>query len=338
MNPAILALIGIMLASLAAIPFVTPQFESDYAPTGSLLLNSSNFEVSQSDMSEIPGSEHTSYGPDGFVKEIETPYGKFRFISNYEKIVRELLKPDEKVTVTETCDSISWVLQKRDASLNITQTPESIVEKFSMPNGWIKTVKENGSVSETWSGLNFTLINETFISVNQTLWDRVKKIEEMTNGVLGNVTTTTTTTIPQNIIINEFMPNPGGDDDAPMPGGEWVELYNPTNNDVNVSDWVLYDSFDTHELYINTSNTNSGDTIVPANGWLVVYRDGDGDFTLDNNGDEIRLYDGYPVNGSTLIDQISYASSQEGVSWARIPDGTGSLQEDSTPTPGETNE
>jgi len=303
MNPTILALIGIMLASLAAIPFVAPQFESDYAPTGSLLLNSSNFEVSQGDMSEIPGSEHTSYGPDGFVKEIETPYGKFRFISNYEKIVRELLKPDERVIVTETCDSISWVIQKRDASLNITQTPERIVEKFSMPNGWIKTVKENGAVNETWSGLNFTLINETFISVNRTLWDRVKKIEEMTNGVLGNVTTTT---IPNgvHVVINEFELNPAGDDAE----NEWVEIYNPTSNSVNISGWKIYNKNLDSKIIPNN-------TIINAGGYYVLNTSG---ITLTNSGEQLIL-----KSGDAIIDAtpIKIDKKDDNNCWARVPNG-----------------
>lgn len=52
------------------------------------------------------------------------------------------------------------------------------------------------------------------------------------------------------IRINEFMPDPAGADDAPMPNGEWVELYNVGEEAVNVSGWVLYDSYDNHELYI----------------------------------------------------------------------------------------
>jgi len=138
------------------------------------------------------------------------------------------------------------------------------------------------------------------------------------------------------VVINEFIPDPEGDDNAPMPEGEWVELYNLGDAEVNVSGWVLYDSVDTNELYITPENTNTGDTIVPANGWLVVYRDGDGDFSLNQDADEVRLYDGYPVADSNLIDETSYASSTTGQSWARIPDGTGEWQE-ADPTPGETN-
>ena len=136
------------------------------------------------------------------------------------------------------------------------------------------------------------------------------------------------------IKINEFMPDSTGSDDANMPEGEWVELYNVGEANVNVSGWVLYDSNNYHELYITPSNTNTGDTIVPASGFLLVYRNGDDDFSLNNRGyEEVRLYDGYPPSRSTAIDIVSYTGSEENKSWARIPDGTGNLSI-SKPTPG----
>jgi len=133
------------------------------------------------------------------------------------------------------------------------------------------------------------------------------------------------------------MPDPVGDDDALMPEGEWVELRNLGDADVNASGWVLYDSDDAHELYITSTNTDTGNAIIPSNGWLVVYRDGDSDFSLNQGADEVRLYDGYPVEESDLIDKTNYTYSNENISWARIPDGTGTFKE-SEPTPGKTNE
>lgn len=45
------------------------------------------------------------------------------------------------------------------------------------------------------------------------------------------------------VVINEFMPNPSGSDNAPGPMGEWVELYNGGTAAQNVEGWVLTDSF-----------------------------------------------------------------------------------------------
>ncbi len=99
------------------------------------------------------------------------------------------------------------------------------------------------------------------------------------------------------IKINEFMPDPSGYDNAEMPNGEWVELYNMGEEDVNVSGWVLYDSYNYHELYIAPSNTNTGNTIVTPNGFLVVYRNGDDGFSLNNNNN------GYEEVSFTMVIQ-----------------------------------
>ena len=173
------------------------------------------------------------------------------------------------------------------------------------------------------------------------------------------------------IVLNEFIPDPSGDDNAKMPGGEWVELYNNGSLPVDVDGWYLYDSDNNNELEITANNSDnnnntsdSGETIVPEHGWLVVYRNGDGDFIINNTGsDSIRLYNGPIVTGN-LIDLVNYtvaneagsddpalygskgvtnpeplssvSESQEGKTWARYPDGIGAWF-DPIPTPGEKN-
>lgn len=140
------------------------------------------------------------------------------------------------------------------------------------------------------------------------------------------------------IVINEFMPNPVGNDDAAKPGGEWVELFNPTSVPVDVDGWVLYDSDNAHELVISALNTGTGDTIVPSHGFLVVYRNGNGDFILNNtSGDSVRLFDDAIASGGSLIDSHTYAiSAPENKSFARVPDGSANWI-DPDPTPGEPN-
>lgn len=135
------------------------------------------------------------------------------------------------------------------------------------------------------------------------------------------------------VLITEFLPNPKGDDAAPMPQGEWVELYNNGTGEVTLDGFVLYDSYDTHELYITDTNINGNMALQPGE-YIAVYRDGDSDFGLNTDGDKVRLYDGYPVSNSSLINDISYTSSTEGYSWALID---GSWQQ-AVPTPGYENQ
>lgn len=144
---------------------------------------------------------------------------------------------------------------------------------------------------------------------------------------------TITATSAQSIIINEFMANPIGLDNALMPDGEWVELYNPNNISVNVSGWELRDNNDKNELYIQTKNTNTGNTIISAKGFLVVYRNRDSDFSLNSKNDSVRLFDDL----GNLIDAYNYSSSSEGVSIGRYPDGADHWIEFDNPTLGSEN-
>ena len=173
---------------------------------------------------------------------------------------------------------------------------------------------------------------------------------------------------PPEIILNEFLPNPYGDDEAGMPDGEWVELFNNSDIDIDVGGWYLYDSYDEHPLEITLENsdnnsdpTDIGETVVPSYGWLVVYVNEAYDDWLNNTGgDMIRLYDG-PIEAGNLISYYNYngadfdsltprpaeiniddsagvggSSIPENKSFARIPDGIGAWV-DPDPTPGAPN-
>jgi len=128
------------------------------------------------------------------------------------------------------------------------------------------------------------------------------------------------------VVLNEFLPDPSGPDNDPKPAGEWIELYNNALYDIDVNGWVLYDSDDSHELVITSANTNSGNTTITGGGFLVVYRNGDVDFDLDNDeGDSLRLYNGHILDGAILIDSYTYTQAvTTDKSFARSPDGTGS--------------
>lgn len=140
-----------------------------------------------------------------------------------------------------------------------------------------------------------------------------------------------------NIVINEFLPDPLGDDSAPMPDGEWVELYNKSADNIDVSGWFLSNnSF--QKIYISSSNTHTGGTIVPAKGFLVVYVNGQYADWLNNDTDIVSLFAGKWV---WLIDFHVYNKRLgdivlENKSFARIPDGSNTWY-DPIPTPGAPN-
>lgn len=139
------------------------------------------------------------------------------------------------------------------------------------------------------------------------------------------------------VVLNEILANPVGADDALQPGGEWVELYNRAARPIALDEFMLYDVLDSHELFISAGNTNTGTTTIAAGGKLVVYRNGDADFTLNNSGDSVRLYTDEIADGGAQLDLFSWSNAKpEGNSYARVPDGVGDWV-DPCPTPGEDN-
>lgn len=130
------------------------------------------------------------------------------------------------------------------------------------------------------------------------------------------------------ISINEFLPNPAGYDDAPMPGGEWVELYNSGNESIDVKGLILNDDFG-NGLEITEVNVKDS-TIIDPDSLLVIYRNGNGKLELNNNGfDQVILsYQG------AVIDSVSYSDAAEGNSYAYV-EGIG--WQHTKPTPNEEN-
>ena len=120
------------------------------------------------------------------------------------------------------------------------------------------------------------------------------------------------TTSPD-IMISELLPNPFGADDDHLPGGEWVELFNNGSVSVDLRGALLQDQ-NGGKVYLADTNTlgKEGLTICPRC-YLLVYRNGDSDFSLDTDYDEITLIN----RDQDILTRTSYSSSKEGYSWQR---------------------
>jgi len=91
------------------------------------------------------------------------------------------------------------------------------------------------------------------------------------------------------VLVNEFLANPST-------GDEWIELYNPTGEDISLDGWTIEDGAG------NSLGDLSGKTL-PANGYLVF------NFSnkLNNKGDIIYL------NTSTaIVDKVAYGNWDDG--------------------------
>ena len=70
---------------------------------------------------------------------------------------------------------------------------------------------------------------------------------------------------PTNLIINEVMYDPNTNDNY----NEWIELYNPTNQSINISGWNIIDNFAEDDLEGDFDHGN-GTTIIPPHGYAII--------------------------------------------------------------------
>jgi len=134
--------------------------------------------------------------------------------------------------------------------------------------------------------------------------------------------------------ITEICPDPSSADDDHKPDGEWVELFNSGDSPLDLASLFLTDQNFENELYIadNKVMSDTGTVIYPQE-YKVIYRDGDSDFALNNNGfEEVILYE----NGA-IIDRVTYSGSTEGMTWSLISEGSTNNWFLTLPTPGEEN-
>ena len=123
------------------------------------------------------------------------------------------------------------------------------------------------------------------------------------------------------VIINEINYNSSNEFDP----GDWVELYNSTDEILNIGNWTFKDGDDSHVYSIpeNTfllpdnylvlcSDTNSFTSLFP----VVQKFEGNLGFSFSGSGEMLRLYN----TENTLIDRVNYVDSDP---WPTAPDGNG---------------
>jgi hypothetical protein len=132
-----------------------------------------------------------------------------------------------------------------------------------------------------------------------------------TCGVFGQ-----TIPIANHVVINEANINPSGDDTKyPI---DWVELYNPTNNPLNIGGWTIGATTGLKYIYIIPANTmiqskqflvyTYGPLWFPHAGAVIQLKSSDGkvidqtppltDFESSANSWQ-RIYDGYDTNSTS---------------------------------------
>src|SRR5206468_4539568 len=124
----------------------------------------------------------------------------------------------------------------------------------------------------------------------------------------------------RNIMINEFLAHP---DD---PEVDYIELYNHSNQAVDLSGCFLSDDPDTNKFTIPAM-------VIPARGYAVFYET-NLNFAPSALGETIYLRN--PAN-TRVLDAVRFEAQANAVSSGRYPDGSPCILALSTKTPGASN-
>ena len=134
------------------------------------------------------------------------------------------------------------------------------------------------------------------------------------------------------VVINELMAD--NDNTVPDPQGDyddWLELHNLTDMALPLTGLYLSDKEDNPTKWAFPENT-----MIPANGYLLVWLDEDHDdenateglhanFKLSKGGETVMLVD-TDARGNQVLDSITFEEQETDVAFGRWPNGTGGFQ------------
>ena len=145
------------------------------------------------------------------------------------------------------------------------------------------------------------------------------------------------------LVINEFM----ADNDSAFTDNfaeyqDWIEIYNPTSQAIDIGGLYLTDDTNDPAQYEIPKNYPDS-TTIPANGFMLFWADSDSEkgvqhtnFKLGQAGEEVGLY--YVTQTDTLpIDTLSFGTQMADTSYGRYADGANDWYYMDLFTPGSTN-
>lgn len=140
------------------------------------------------------------------------------------------------------------------------------------------------------------------------------------------------------ICINEVMSNADGSDQGVFPQGEWVELVNSGDTEVNLYGWAIIDIGGWYHPIDDQSWVGFDDLEDPymlhPGGYAVIAENEIGTLRLNNAGETVYLVD----DSNLTVHEVETGSAANGVSKIANPaDGSGIWIDSIEPSPGNAN-
>ena len=175
----------------------------------------------------------------------------------------------------------------------------------------VKAIADKGYKFDGWSGS--VTSNKDSITVSVTSTTNLQASFSIDSSVAGD------------IVINEINYNSADEFES----GDWIELYNRSEQSINISGWYYSDSDDNHKFIL------PDETILGPGEYLVLVEDdssftscfpdvknylGETGFGLSGSGEFMKLVD----NEGEIIDSLTYDDKSP---WPEEADGNGSTLE-----------
>lgn len=152
-----------------------------------------------------------------------------------------------------------------------------------------------------------------FVSINDL--DKVKgigpttlqKIKDQGLACINCQTIQPAEDVPQNqnsVFLNEILPNPTGADES----NEWIELYNSSNSEVDLSDWKIKDITGTITTFVIPKGTK---LLVNS---FIVFKRPETNIMLNNDEDGLNLL----LPDNKVVDSVTFTKAPLGQSYNKI--------------------
>ncbi len=239
--------------------------------------------------------------------DVNDYYSNYQTIDEWRDEIEKMRNfAKERPSIVKNQIKEKFQIDKEEVSLNIKNSKFGTVEVngikisedfngtyFKEQKVFLKAIPKEGYKFTGWEGVEDNK-DEIEISLDRDM--TIRAVFTLAN--------------PPRVVINEFNYKSAKDFDT----GDWVELYNNSDEDIDLGGWVLKDDDDEHAFVFDSP------LILPSRGYLVVCEDmakfqslfpnvsnvvGDMDFGFGKKGDSIRLYNKEGI----LIDSVTYDKS-----------------------------
>ena len=170
--------------------------------------------------------------------------------------------------------------------------------------------RENGQMYSTKQAINLPTENVSLIATFTALTQSEKTTQGITPVRINEVSGS------NNSFIDEYAKK-----------GDWLELYNTTDKDIDVEGMYLTDNLEKPTKYMITKGSTKANTKIPAHGYLVIWCDNKREttdnglhasFKIDGDGGQLALM----AADKSWTDTFIYGAHDANTTVGRYPDGT----------------